>query len=615
LTGLPVLRAEGDTTLGLAILVPVLVAGLVVLVVLAFGLSRPGLIIACLLSFILGSMTFLGAVALIAPRLDRVTALSLIVFLGMAMLALIAVALRAEEHEKSQMASGPALVLAAHRIGPALLAWTIAMPAGCLAAFLTAFSSLAQLALMTAAASFIVFAAALTLLPALLGYLSTSYEEGDVYWLDRVLEGPAPPVWRKLRQGATVVSIVVAVLFTALLPQLDIETREDPRLPDGANGRLLRELAASEPSLLAAAQVLAKPGEEARALAVRLAALPEVASVRWIESFLPPGEPQKRQILERIKGVLPKVPEQSAEAEEGALRSELDRLEQNLLVIANDPKTAPELKAAASEFRRTLALFDGPGPASPDAIRRLENAMFVRLPLLFERVERLSNLPVLSPTMLDPDIVGHHVGRDGSWLIEAAPREGIDRRRFAEAVRAVAPNATGSAFADLGSPRLMLQALGFCVIAMLALSFVAALLLGRSILAAVRVGLPPLLATLAAAGALSLGGRSLIPEDISVVIVTIAMIVGSGLIAERWDRQASAWTSETPSTLPRAQLVPQIVLAACAALMLSTWQAFRDVGHTILIAAMLQLAATFIIAPTLVRWTRRHSHGRRSDTG
>ena len=191
--------------------------------------------------------------------------------------------------------------------------------------------------------------------------------------------------------------------------------------------------------------------------------------------------------------MLPHVPEAAPASDEAKLRADLSRLEQSLLDIANNAHSAPELRKAANELRRGLALLDRPEQASGKTIRDLQNALFVRLPLLFQRVERLASLPPLSLGRLDPDIVRHYVGPDGSWRIEVAPRDPAAVTGFAEAVSSVAPAAMSIAFLEQAMISVMRNGLGTVIVGMLVTLLVAAALVTRGILASLRIIIPPLL--------------------------------------------------------------------------------------------------------------------------
>jgi hypothetical protein len=604
LTGRPVLRAEPMGAPLQAILLPAVLSALLVMVVLGFGLTRPSLVIANLFSLAFGTMTFAGAVALISPRLDRLSISAMVIYFSSAALATIAMSLRAEQYQKADVANNTALMLAGHRLGSALFAWSLAIPIGCLAAYHSDFVSLINLVHITAVALPLAFLTAMTALPALLSLMWPASALGESHWLDLVADEDAPPAWAKLRQGLTVLLVVTAVLFGPLVAQIKIEIHPPPRTV-GKAAQLFAELAGREPALLTAAHVLSPPGRAAGELAARLAKLPQVASVRWIESFLPPEEEQKRAILARLEGVLPHVPEAAPASDEAKLRADLSRLEQSLLDIANNPHSAAELRKAANELRRGLALLDKPDQAWGKTIRDLQDALFVRLPQLFQRVERLSSLPPLSLGRLDPDIVRHYVGPDGSWRIEVAPRDPAAVAGFAEAVSSIAPAATSIAFVEQAMTSVMRNGLGTVIAGMLVALLVAAAVVTRGILASLRIIIPPLLLVLIAGGWLVLTARGLRPEEISLAIVAIAMSSGAGLIAEQWDGDPNAWIEGGASAMARAILLAEILLAAAfATLMLSGWRQFNGFGGMTAGVVVALFAASFVVGSQLRHWTR-----------
>src|SRR5205823_14468314 len=98
----------------------------------------------------------------------------------------------------------------------------------------------------------------------------------------------------------------------------------------------------------------------------------------------------------------------------------------------------------------------------------------------------------------------------------------------------------------------------------------------------------------------------LVPGDISLIVAAIAVLAGAGFIAERWNGYRPARVRQGPTALPRAILLAYLVFAAASApLMLSPSGALRDLGQLAAVAAGLQLLASFLIAPELLRWTRR----------
>jgi hypothetical protein len=225
---------------------------------------------------------------------------------------------------------------------------------------------------------------------------------------------------------------------------------------------------------------------------------------------------------------------------------------------------------------------------------------------LFQRVERLSSLPPLSLGRLDPDIVRHYVAPDGSWRIEVAPRDPTAVVAFAEAVNSIAPAAASVAFLEQATISVMRNGLATVIIGMLAALLVAAAVVTRGILASLRIIIPPLLLVLIAGGWLVLNARGLRPEEISLVFVAIAMSSGAGFIAEQWDGDPNAWIEGSASSMARAILLSEILVAAAfATLILSGWRQFHGFGGMTASAVVALFTASFIVGSQLRHWTRR----------
>ena len=205
------------------------------------------------------------------------------------------------------------------------------------------------------------------------------HEDDRGHWLDHVMSRPASFTWWSLRRGLAATLIAVSVLCALLVPAARFES-PSAVAQDGTSAaeRLFRELSAREPSLLASGQILAEAGDPARLLVRRLAALPEVEGVRWVEAFLPSGEADKRAILAKLQGVFPRNTNAVEDMPDDLLRAEFVKLQDGLQRIAAEPRATPELAAAANELRRSLVLLDGNGIAPPAVLRQLERTFFVR---------------------------------------------------------------------------------------------------------------------------------------------------------------------------------------------------------------------------------------------
>jgi predicted RND superfamily exporter protein len=623
LTGRPVLRAMAPPLNIRALLLPALLSSVVLLVILGFGLSRFATVMIVLftaaVTFILTTALALAAVG----SFDRVSLTYPVLFSGLMGLTSICLILRSEEAENSGLSRLASLMLPAQSLGLALLVWLAGLSATGLALAGSQFQSLQKLAIIIAIMSVVIFAAAMTLLPGLLALLrprpldsddDEEEDDGRGHWLDHVMAMPASYGWWSLRRGIAATLIAIAVLCAMLVPAAHFESPSAvARTGMSAPERLFRDLSAREPSLLASGQILAEPGDPARLLVRRLASLPEVEGVRWVEAFLPTGEADKRAIMAKLDGVFPRNTNAVEDLPDDLLRAEFVKLQDGLQRIAAEPKVTPELAQAANELRRSLTLLDRNGSAPPAALRQLERTFFVKLQLLLDRIDRLSRLDPLTVERLDPAIYRQYVSRSGLWRIEIQPRHPDNIEPFAAALRRVAPQAAGAALMEADRLAVMRAAmpayLGGWLLVVLAVPFI----LYRSLRRTLRILLPVATASLLGLGITGMMGAHLYPESITVFILLLAFTLGAAILAESWYGALPAGQWPTASARPRALLLAALlVLAAFAPLVLSPLPPVQQFGNLLMIATGLSLLALFILLPQLRAWTTPRKRRRRA---
>ncbi len=625
LTGRPVLRAMAPPLNIRALLLPALLSGVLLLVILGFGLSRFSAVMIMLFT---AAVTFSLTTALSLATVgtfDRVSLTFPVLFSGLVGLTAICMILRSEEAEKSGVSKLSSLMLPAQALGFALFVWLLGVAASGLALIGSQFVSLQKLAIVLAIMCTVLFAAATTLLPALLSLMrprpldedEDDEEEGRGHWLDTVMARPATYTWWSLRRGLAASLIAVAVLCAMLVPAAHFESPSAvARTGSSAAERLFSELSAREPSLLASGQILAEPGEPARLLVRRLAALPEVEGVRWVEAFLPTGEADKRAMLAKLEGVFPRNTSAVEDLPDDLLRIQFVKLEDGLQRIAAEPKVPPELARAANELRRSLLLLDANGTAPATTLRQLERTFFVKLQLLLDRIDQLAHLQPLTVERLDPAIHRQYVSRSGLWRIEVQPRHPDDIEPFAAALRSVEPEVAGAALIEADRLAVMRAAMPAYIGGWLLAALAMPLILYRSLRRSVRILLPVATASLLGFGITGMMGTHLYPESIVIFILLLAFTLGAAILAESWygDQPGGPWP--TPSARPRALLVGALLVAAAfAPLVLSPLPVVQQFGELLLIALGLSLLALFILLPQLRAWTTPRRRRRRTQEG
>ena len=621
LTGRPVLRAMAPPLNIRALLLPALLSSVVLLVILGFGLSRFGSVVIVLfttaVTFILTTALSIAAVG----AFDRVSLTYPVLFSAVIGLTVICLILRTEEGEYSGLSKLTSRMLPAQALGFPLLIWLAGLSATGLALIGSQFLALQKLAIIIAIMSAVIYLAALTLLPALLALLRPrtldpeddgGEEDERGHWLDSLMARPAGYAWWSLRRGLAATLIAVAVLCAMLVPAAHFESPSAvAHTGASAPERLFRELSAREPSLLASGQILAEPGDPARQLVRRLAVLPEVEGVRWVEAFLPSGEADKRAILARLQGVFPRNTTPVEDLSDDLLRTEFAKLADGLQRIVAEPKATPELAQAANELRRSLLIIDANGTAQPAALRQLERTLFVKLQLLLDRIDRLSRLDPLTVDRLDPAIYSQYVSRNGLWRIEVQPRHPDNIEAFAAALRSVVPQAAGAALTEADRLAVMRAAMPAYLAGWLLVALAMPIILYRSFSRTLRILLPVATASLLGFGLIGMMGMHLYPESIAVFILLIGFALGAAIMAESWYGAKPAGLSPAVSARPRALLLAALlVIAAFAPLVLSPLPAVQQFGELLLIAIALSLLALFILLPQLRVWTARRRRRR-----
>jgi predicted RND superfamily exporter protein len=612
LTGRPVLRALSPPLTIRVLLLPALLSAVVLLVILGFGLSRFGTVMFVLMLAAI-ALAIVTALSLgVLGYFDRVSLTFPILFTAFLTLAAISLILRVEEAEYSGLGKRASIMLTAQALGLPLIVWLAGSAVMGLALIGTGFLALQKLMVILAIMSMVIFLAVMTLLPALLSLLRQrsldpleNEEDDRGHWLDGLMSRPASYGWWSLRRGLAATLMAVAVLCAMLVPAFHFES---PSAVAGSGNspaeRLFRELSTREPSLLASGQILAEPGDPTRSLVRRLAVLPEVEGVRWVEAFLPSGEGDKRAILAKLQGVFPRNTNAVEDVPDDQLRAEFLKLEDGLQRIAAAPGVKPDLARAANDLRRSLLLLDANGPAPAPELRELERTFFVRLQLLLDRIDRLSRLEPLTVERLDPAIYRQYVSRDGQWRIEVQPRRPADIENFAAALRRVAPEAAGAALIDADRLAVMRAAMPRFLGALFLLIVILPLVLLRNLRKAARIWLPVFTSALLGLGITAIMGVHLYPESVAILVLLVYFTLGAAMLAESWYDAPGTGERPAVSSRPRALLLSAcLVLSAFAPLVLSPLPSVQQFGKLLLTAMGLSLPALFVLLPQLRVWT------------
>ncbi|MCU0945579.1 MAG: MMPL family transporter, partial [Rubritepida sp.] len=345
-------------------------------------------------------------------------------------------------------ATRPALEAAAATVGAGMTLAALAVGLSFFAFIPTEYRGIAELGLIAGVGMAIGWFLAMTMLPALMLLAKPAREHREVgYPALRPLDD-----WLGRRARAVALGgAALGVLCLALLPFLRFDTNPiNLRDPDSEAVSTWRDLARDPDTDPNTIEALARDLAAADALAARLAMLPEVARTTTLSDFVPGGQEAKLALVEDAAMLLGLT------------------LDPPTRAPPDDAQVVAALRAAAAE----LAALQGTGPVIADAHRlaaalaRLAEGLpaaraafaAATVPGFVDTLARVRLLLAAGPVTVEslPEALrADWIAADGQARVQAVPREtGADEttklRRFARAVLAVAPEATGLPVSALG---------------------------------------------------------------------------------------------------------------------------------------------------------------------
>jgi hypothetical protein len=161
--------------------------------------------------------------------------------------------------------------------------------------------------------------------------------------------------------------------------------------------------------------------DEAQKSLLQLMLIPQAKAVRWLGAFLPQDVDAKKQALAPLQDQFPKIGSLTAQTPDD-LRDQILTLQESLTEIAAQPATRPELRKAADEFRRSLALLSA--TSSNAEVIEIENRIFGRFNALHDRANQLAAIEEPSLEALDARLKTLFLSADNVYRLEVTPVQG-----------------------------------------------------------------------------------------------------------------------------------------------------------------------------------------------
>jgi hypothetical protein len=472
---------------------------------------------------------------------------------------------------------------------------------GFLAFLPTSFKGVSELGLIAGCGMVIAFLTSMILLPALLTVLSPPAEREAVgyAWLasaDRLIE-----------HHRRAIVIGAGALFLAGMPALAV-LRFDSN-PMNLRDQSVESVAAfldlnrdpeTSPMTL---DVIVPSIAAAGPMAERLAALPEVSRVASIVTFVPPNQEARLEavadasvlmdtVLDPVSRKLPR----SREAMGAEISETRAALAQAVALPGLDPAERADLRRLDNALGELAA-------ASAERYQRVEQALVAGIAPLLDRLRTAFDVAPITIADVPYDLRADWVAADGRARIEVLPRgdanDPVVMGRFVDAVRAIAPVATGAPVTIIESGRTVVQS--FIVAAVLALAMITVLLfvvLGRAY--DVFVTLVPLVVavTMSLQAAVLLGIPLNFANIIALPLMCGVSVAFHIYFVLAW-RQGIA--DVLASSLTRAILFSALTTAtAFGSLWLSSHPGTASMGKLLTISLFFTMLAAFVFVPAFL---------------
>lgn len=570
-----------------------------VLLMLWLAVKSVRIIAAILMTLFIGLTvtTAFGLLATGALNLISVAFIPLFVGLGVDFGIQYAVRYRAERFQLRELE--PSLVAAGHSVGWPLALAALAIAAGFLAFVPTDYKGVAELGLIAGIGMVVAFSLSVSVLPALLMLLKPRGEAAEIgeprlIILDWLL--------RKHRKRVLAVVGVLTVLGLAAMPFLHFDFNPlHLRNPKTESVSTLFDLMKDPQNSPNTIDILTPSLDAADALQKKLSALPEVAQVLTLKSFIPSDQQAKLALIQDTQMLLdPTInpfitaPPPSDADNVAALK----KAAADLRLAAGNAQTA-----AARDATRLAGILDKFAAGPPQDRKAAGDALVSPLNTMLEQMRGILMARPVTLKSLPPDMVRDWTAPDGRARVQVFPSgnpdDNANLRRFSKAVLAVAPDATGAAISIQESGNTIVGAFVRAGIG----SFIVIAILLWFVLRNVR-DLAMALASLVFAGLMTLASCVVLGLQINFAnIIALPLLFGIGVAFNIY--YLMAWCAGDGDLL-RSPLARAIVFSALTtasgfgSLWLSSHPGTASMGELLMISLLWTIVTILFILPALL---------------
>ena len=570
-----------------------------VILLLWFGLRSVKMIAAIMVTLTTGLMLTAAFGLVVLGPFNLISVAFAVLFIGLGVDFCIQYCIRYRDERSRQADLIAALCAAGTGVGRPLTLAAIAIAIGFFAFLPTDYRGVSELGLIAGTGMIIALFLSLTLLPALLALLRPSAEATEVGYaflapVDRFL----------VTQRGTMLSGfgILALIAFALMPRLSFDFNPiNLKSPKVESVATLLDLMRNPDTTPNTIDVLASSASAAAALADKLSALPEVAQAITLSSFVPVDQPDKLAAIDdtsMLLGMTLNPPSIKPAASDQETSTAMAAVASSLRIVS-----AGSTSKSAQIAQRLAGDLDQLVTGTSEIRAKASDALIPGLRQMLSQLRNALQVKPVTLTDLPADLQRDWVTADGRARIQVFPKgDSNDNdvlRRFTAAVRAVAPEATGTPISIQESGKTIVGAFVEAAIwAFLAIIVMLLVVLRR--ISDVLLTLAPLVL----ASLLTLATCVVIGLPINFAnIIALPLLFGIGVAFNIYF--VAAWRSGTTgllqTSLTRAILFSALTTStAFGSLWLSHHPGTASMGELLALSLFWTLVTTLVFLPALL---------------
>ncbi len=490
----------------------------------------------------------------------------------------------------------------------------------------TDFSGVAELGIISGTGMFFGAAASFTVLPAffaLVKHEPSLPRSASLVAAGRAL-GALPA---RHPHAVTAVALALAATAAAVLPSVRFDHNPlKVRDPQAESVQAFAELLAGDSMSPWDLSVLAPSVEEARVIADRLSALPEVESATTVIDYVPGNQEEKLAILEDVALFLSPAGDVDGVVEAPTLGEQIEALrslEEELEALLGERGSAGAavVRRAGEARAALLRFFDA--QASPEraasVVAIMEEGLLGSLPDRLDMLDRAVNVGPVTLDSLPSSLVDRMITPGGVARVHVRPAEDLNEDtalgRFVGAVRGTAPNVSGPAISVYEHGRAVVrafqQALGSAVVVIALLLFVIWGTVGEAAL----VMAPLALASILTAATAVVVGIPFNFADIIVLPLLLGIGVDSGIhLVQRARRAEYAGATLLETSTAQAVMFSSLTtIASFGTLAFASHRGLASMGRLLAVGVAYAVLCNLVFLPALIELRARRQRSVSSD--